>query len=1491
MSFSTALTGLHGAQNEIATTSNNIANIGTTGFKRSTAEFGDIFSTSPSQSSKFTIGSGTLLKSIKQQFTQGNLATSGNTLDIAISGQGFFTLKPSLSSSQIIFSRSGSFTVNSDFYVVDSQGQHLQVYPVNSDGSVFATGVSAAKSLQLPMTSPPPQATSNIQLAVNLPADSKVIPSTVAFDKNNPSTYSKSSSVTIYDSLGTARIATIYYVKTANASDNSSGNKWQTHVFVGDSELKPPLMQAKNSQGNVYYIDQFGSIKTDAELDKVVGLLKVDSVTQPLYKQDNQNNTVASTSASVLSAKGFDFGEANDRKVTIVTDPALFQTTQEGGGNDPNVFWGGNMFTVSIDGSPPRSISIVQDQPSKQYFATELADALTKAVNNQFDDAGKFTIQDTYRTPGGTVVAGNDILQIDLLKPDGQSLLSLDHPLEIDLLGLGGSSGTPTVAVQGQPKAQPDNQLTLSSDELVKIAQRKLNDLLNQRREDFDKPANWADDPLHPPILVGYDKQARALTFTVDSNQLNKYSAIKVFNASTSANSLGIPPKADSIATPIGTASSWVGGEALPDAIPDPSFQRRDIRVDYNGDSTFSFVSGSTGVNSKVSVGRSLLVTSAMPQKQIYDLTATGFSSSQTLSLMANGRVLNYNFTPPELSDPATQQAAFLDGLEQALPVTFKDVTAATQSATQGTQSELVASLSPSGKLMNGDKFDISITPSSGKKSVTLHIGPLTFPSVNGRLNFLLNKINDAISSYNGPVGSPNPVDPVKAVAALTADNKIQFTWPSSDPISSPVSIKQTVRGTDSTLVRVNFSADTVVSPGSDTSYESRALTASGLLQTGDHFTLRIAPSSGVAPVSLSVGPLPDLTGKSPAERRAELATAINGAISDYNDPNKVPPSPDPIEVSVTSDPGSQQLLFSWTTFGPADTVTMAQDYDGNSRILNPIDLTDVTVVGSIPDVISGTDNTRTVQTLAFKNPTGSSLNLSQGDVYRVSIPMHDGSVASHDVTLAHGTVDDLALQANTISEFANVTFSAAGNALVATWNANGAVLGTISIEQIKAAGVQVRPPDLGSISVALNESKLTVFGPSTGDNLPINVRLNGVSSSAIESTNGQTVGSVSVVDFNGNSNLLGVGVNYVSGGALTQSAVGEGLPSTHATAIGMRAIIPMNKTFTPNVLNSENKLTISVDGIVGDITLPIKAYTGDTLASAIQERVNQFETSKGKVSGVVVRYNPDQNRLEFTAGSTGPNSQINVIGSASLGLKNVTQTSGSTPQYTILAPALNADGTMRTVVASNYVTSNSDPANDQKWVPLYLDEGELSFDTYGKIVSPLEAFQYSSDQLEDGTAPLDLGSAAALNLGIDFGKTTTQFNTAFSVTSLSQDGYPKGSMDGLDIDASGTVRASYSNGKTVALGKIMVANFANPNGLQQIGNADWVATAVSGEPLMGQAGIGGLGSIKSGALEQSNVDVTDELVKLITSQRNFQASAKMIDTQKQLTETLIQIR
>jgi flagellar hook protein FlgE len=111
-----------------------------------------------------------------------------------------------------------------------------------------------------------------------------------------------------------------------------------------------------------------------------------------------------------------------------------------------------------------------------------------------------------------------------------------------------------------------------------------------------------------------------------------------------------------------------------------------------------------------------------------------------------------------------------------------------------------------------------------------------------------------------------------------------------------------------------------------------------------------------------------------------------------------------------------------------------------------------------------------------------------------------------------------------------------------------------------------------------------------------------------------------------------------------------------------------------------------------------------------------------------------------------------------------------------------------------------------------------------------------------------------------------------------------------LEVTEDGTVMANYTNGKSRALGKVVIADFPNAQGLRQIGNTMWRETVSSGQVLIGEAGGGRFGTVQAGALESANVDLTTQLVKLITAQRNFQASAKAIETSNTVTQTIIQI-
>jgi len=226
MSFNTALSGLNAAQADLSVTSNDIANVNTTGFKESRAEFGDIFATSSLGSSSTAIGSGVLLSKVAQQFNQGNLDFTSNSLDLAISGDGMFVMATSLDSQEQIFTRNGALGVDSDGFVVNSAGQFLKVFPVNADGTVSATSLNSTLPLQLPATSGSPTVSTEIEIGVNLPATATAL-DPLNFDSNNPITYNSSTSISIVDSLGETHVATFYYVK-----DSGVANTWAQYMEV-----------------------------------------------------------------------------------------------------------------------------------------------------------------------------------------------------------------------------------------------------------------------------------------------------------------------------------------------------------------------------------------------------------------------------------------------------------------------------------------------------------------------------------------------------------------------------------------------------------------------------------------------------------------------------------------------------------------------------------------------------------------------------------------------------------------------------------------------------------------------------------------------------------------------------------------------------------------------------------------------------------------------------------------------------------------------------------------------------------------------------------------------------------------------------------------------------------------------------------------------------------------------------------------------------------
>jgi len=224
MSMNIALTGLNAANEDLSVTSNNLANVATTGFKGSRTEFADLFAST--QQGAIATGNGVDIAEVAQQFAQGNIETTGNTLDMAVSGNGFFIVSKN---GALNYTRDGEFQLNSTGQVVTASGALLQGYPPLANGTFNTGGLS---DITLTTNESQPQATSTAQITANLPADATP-PADAPFNATDPNSYNNTTSLTVYDSLGAAHTASLYFINTAP-------NAWEAQLTVDGTAVGAP---------------------------------------------------------------------------------------------------------------------------------------------------------------------------------------------------------------------------------------------------------------------------------------------------------------------------------------------------------------------------------------------------------------------------------------------------------------------------------------------------------------------------------------------------------------------------------------------------------------------------------------------------------------------------------------------------------------------------------------------------------------------------------------------------------------------------------------------------------------------------------------------------------------------------------------------------------------------------------------------------------------------------------------------------------------------------------------------------------------------------------------------------------------------------------------------------------------------------------------------------------------------------------------------------
>lgn len=238
MSFNIALTGLNAASDELSVVSNNLANADTVGFKSSRAEFGDIYAASQTGTSATAVGNGVQVQEVAQQFTQGNTETTGNNLDLAVNGNGFFVVS---NAGSLEYTRDGEFQVNNAGQVTTASGALLQVYAPTANGSFNTGGLS---NLTVTSNESAASATTTATLTATLPANAST-PTTTTFDPSDPTSYTDTTSMTVYDSLGAAHTATMYFIK------GSTPNQWNVATYIDGTEVGTPQELDYSTSGSL----------------------------------------------------------------------------------------------------------------------------------------------------------------------------------------------------------------------------------------------------------------------------------------------------------------------------------------------------------------------------------------------------------------------------------------------------------------------------------------------------------------------------------------------------------------------------------------------------------------------------------------------------------------------------------------------------------------------------------------------------------------------------------------------------------------------------------------------------------------------------------------------------------------------------------------------------------------------------------------------------------------------------------------------------------------------------------------------------------------------------------------------------------------------------------------------------------------------------------------------------------------------------------------
>lgn len=1658
MSFYTSLTGLNAATTQLAVTSNNIANVATTGFKRSRADFGDIFATSPLQKASTVVGKGTALKQVSQEFSQGNIELSGNTLDLAVTGEGFFPLKSA--DGQDLYTRNGSFLLDDKNRVVNSAGQFLNVATVDSLGK--ADFDSALTPLKIdPATIGEAIATSEIDLSINFPAEGEIatfvddlgVTRTKAFDPNDPTTYAKSSAVTIYDDNGNDFLLTVYYARTQVASADQPSNKWQSYVYLGDQLIEPALSQSTTTAGEPMYVNKYGQIQPESA---VPVQLRSTNETYQKFNLDDLSNPIESTPASVngaiLTSLQYQTGEAEvamtigglglanesvessingigDGATTVFTVPStadvttiddLFVTV------DGSAMFTPTLLDVTGDGTTS-SYDLSSDGELGVYGPVMAADDLTIYQNgNELTAGTDFSVTDnvlsftsvpssgdfirvmrSYQmnevTPVATSFSGTQVT-VDVtngIGDDATTAFTLQSDIESDISSY-------AVLVDGTEMDEgvdfsiSEDVITFNaapaSASVIQVVHKTQFTLASDIEDDLERYSfSYTDSDENETTLsfADGDFTVSGTTLTLASEvavplTMSVQSAQTTISASLSPVAVTNQQNTESLSEVVGDGATLAF--TLDESVADDSL----YTVTVNGapqtvDTDFTIAGNTLTFNVAPGVGETIAVALTA------DSSAIGFAG-------AVGDATTTDFTlSNDISADIESYLVFVDSAEMVEGTDYT-VTGSTLSFTTAPGageaieiksakeftlgSDIEATLDDHVVLVDGEQ----VTEFSVTGTALTFTNALDADATVQVINATQYGLGDSVIN-TGADDFTVLVDGVAATGVSISGSSVTFE--SAPAYGSTVEVISTVDytldqeiGDDAALYDVLLDGErltlgTDYSITADTLALSRDIGATSTLQIlrKNDFSFE-GESDGTYTVELTEAPGEDavITVAQAVTTEDWLNAIGDGSDATFNLSNSIRYTSD---VSVLLDGVEQTYGSDYSISGsvltfvnaPADgaTITVRPADDTTSLAIQLREAFKVAI--DVPDTVDDTNIAEQGYevTIDLSELAGQSFN-GKNLAAEVSRQLNEqlGSRAyfdlSNDSSLgkmtvaadATSTLDadsiDIDVVSYLVSEDADVDLAAITSedfaaAIQDQLNESTEQSVTYSVDYSLAdkAFKILRNDDatltleatLDADSVATNNQLFGLTGsvdrtldPNTGmfietsaydvyangdSVLDESVQRYGVKVEYDEATNQFSIASGTTGD---TSNIRMYDVNEavqeMLGFVTSQTTFDDadlvvnakestdlaerGLVSSAAKVFGNPLSVNVASTFEVNDLS--NEFSVTVDNVTETFVIPEGTYNLNEFMSTLERRINAMADDDGRtVNGVSVSYDPTTEGLVFTSGTTGNESFLQVSGSSRWGLLNLDPGLGSTS--TFIEPETFASA--NDLPAEVYVRFNNttgrweeysaspdlnmleltesqqfDETRQPQWRPLFLDKGELTFDTSGNLVSPLTGVEL--DNVVIG------GSGNSLQIDIDY-TGSTQFTGEFSVNAQSQNGQPNGNLVGLDIGDDGLVTASYSNGSQQLKGKIILANFSTPNGLRQLGDSTFLESAESGAATLAEPGSAGVGTIRAGARERANLDLTSELVDLITAQRNFQANAKGLETSTTLTQTIINIR